>query len=132
MRGESERGIRFPARGERTADSSPLARFGMTRSSQFSAMAYTVSKLTDYSTAALEKAAAECVRACADEASAARNDGELKTFRDRWVGRKNGILTQINDVWLKGSPKDAKREAGIRVNELKARIQELVEAARVD
>jgi phenylalanyl-tRNA synthetase alpha chain len=27
-------------------------------------------------------------------------------------GRKNGILTQINDLWLKGAPKDAKREAG--------------------
>ena len=41
-------------------------------------MAYTVSKLTDYSAAALEKAAAECVRACAGEAGAVRNDAELK------------------------------------------------------
>src|SRR5208282_4377829 len=94
-------------------------------------MAYTVSKLTDYSAAALETASAECVRACAGEAGAVRNEGELKAFRDRWMGRKNGILTQINDLWLKGAPKDAKREAGIRVNELKARIQELVEGARV-
>jgi phenylalanyl-tRNA synthetase alpha chain len=60
-----------------------------------------------------------------------RNEAELKTFRDRWMGRKSGILTQINDLWLKGAPKDAKRETGIRVNELKARIQELVEGARV-
>src|SRR3984885_3603200 len=94
-------------------------------------MAYSVSKLTDYSAAALEGAAAECVRACADEAAAVRNDGELKAFRDRWIGRKNGILTQINDLWLKESPKDAKREAGIRVNELKSRIQELVDGAKV-
>ena len=89
-------------------------------------MAYTVSKLTDYSAAALEKAAAECVRACASEAGAVRNDAELKEFRDRWMGRKSGILTQINELWLKGAPKDAKREAGIRVNELKTRIQETV------
>ena len=94
-------------------------------------MPYTVSKLKDYSAAALEKAAADCVRACTDEAAAVRNDAELKTFRDRWVGRKNGILTQINDLWLKGAPKNAKREAGIRVNELKARIQELVDGAHV-
>jgi phenylalanyl-tRNA synthetase alpha chain len=94
-------------------------------------MAYSVSKLTDYSAAALEKAAAGSVRACADEAGAVRNEAELKAFRDRWVGRKNGFLTQINDLWLKGAPKDAKREAGIRVNELKARIQELVERADV-
>ncbi|MGC1450356.1 MAG: phenylalanine--tRNA ligase subunit alpha [Candidatus Sulfotelmatobacter sp.] len=94
-------------------------------------VAYTVPKLTDYSAAALEKAAGECVAACAGEAAAVRNDAELKTFRDRWMARKNGILTQINDLWLKGAPKEAKREAGIRVNELKARITELVEGARV-
>ncbi len=35
-----------------------------------------------------------------------------KPFRDRWMARKNGILTQINDLWLKAAPKDAKREAG--------------------
>jgi phenylalanyl-tRNA synthetase alpha chain len=94
-------------------------------------MAYTVSKLTDYSGVALLSAAAECVRACGDEARTVRNDAELKAFRDRWMGRKNGILTQINDLWLKGAPKDAKREAGIRVNELKVRITELVEGAGV-
>jgi phenylalanyl-tRNA synthetase alpha chain len=94
-------------------------------------VAYTVPKLTDYSAAALEKAAAECVAACEGEAAEVRNDSELKSFRDRWMARKNGILTQINDLWLKGAPKDAKREAGIRVNELKARITELVESADV-
>jgi len=94
-------------------------------------MAYTVSKLTDYSAGALEKAVAECIRACAEESAKVCNDAELKTFRDRWIARKNGILTQINDLWLKGAPKDAKREAGIRVNELKSRIQEMVEGAHV-
>ena len=94
-------------------------------------MAYNVPKLTDYSAEALERAAGGCVRACAEEAAAVRSEVELKMFRDRWIGRKNGILTQVNDLWLKGAPKDAKREAGIRVNELKARIQELVEGAHV-
>ena len=92
-------------------------------------MAYTVSKLKDYSAAALEKAADECIYSCASEAAAVRTDAALKEFRDRWLARKSGILTQINDVWLKGAPKDAKREAGIRVNELKARVQEIVEGA---
>ena len=94
-------------------------------------MAYTVPTLTDYSAAALLTAVAECIRACGDEASSVHADSELKAFRDRWVGRKNGILTQINDLWLKGAPKEAKREAGIRVNELKARIQEIVDGAQV-
>ena len=94
-------------------------------------MPYSVPKLTDYSEAALEKAAKECVGACTAESAQVRNDAELKSFRDRWMARKNGILTQINDLWLKGAPKAAKREAGIRVNELKARITELVEKAHV-
>jgi len=94
-------------------------------------MAYTVPKLDDYSAAALEKAAGECVAACQAESADVRNDTDLKAFRDRWMARKNGILTQINDLWLKGAPKEAKRDAGMRVNELKARITELVEAAHV-
>ncbi len=94
-------------------------------------MAYSVPKLTDYSVAALGKATATCVGACADEAGEVRDEAELKAFRDRWVGRKNGILKQINDVWLKGAPQDVKREAGIRVNALKARIQELVDSAHI-
>jgi phenylalanyl-tRNA synthetase alpha chain len=94
-------------------------------------VAYTVPKLTDYAAAALEKAADECIGACKTESSEVRNDAELKAFRDRWMARKNGVLTQINDLWLKGAPKDAKREAGIRVNELKTRITELVEGAHI-
>jgi phenylalanyl-tRNA synthetase alpha chain len=92
---------------------------------------YTVPKLTDYSAEALQKAAAECVAACTAEAANVLSDAELKNFRDRWMGRKNGILTQINDQWLKGAPKEAKREAGIRVNELKVKITELVDGAHV-
>jgi phenylalanyl-tRNA synthetase alpha chain len=94
-------------------------------------LAYTVPTLTDYSVAALEKAAAECICACTEESSSVRNDAELKSFRDRWMARKNGVLTQINDLWLKGAPKDAKREAGKSVNELKARIEEIVGGAHI-
>ena len=89
-------------------------------------MAYTVPKLTDYSAAALEKTAGECARACASEAAEVRSEAELKAFRDRWMARKNGILTQINDLWLKGAPKEAKREAGQTVNEVKRTVEQLV------
>ncbi|MFZ0733853.1 MAG: phenylalanine--tRNA ligase subunit alpha, partial [Candidatus Sulfotelmatobacter sp.] len=94
-------------------------------------VSYTVPQLTDYSPAALEKAANECIAACQAEAAEVRSDADLKSFRDRWMARKNGILTQINDLWLKGAPKDAKRDTGMRVNELKARVTELVDAAHV-
>ena len=81
-------------------------------------MAYSVPKLTDYSAAALEKAANECIAACTAESAQVQSESDLKAFRDRWMGRKNGILTQINDLWLKGAPKEAKREAGIRVKRI--------------
>ena len=106
-----------------------VRRVSLDRSEQH--IAYTVPKLTDYSATALERASGECLTACNTEAAQVRSDADLKSFRDRWLGRKNGILTQINDLWLKGAPKEAKREAGIRVNELKTRITEVVEAAHV-
>ena len=94
-------------------------------------MSYSVPKLADYSASALEQAAHECIAACEAESRDVHSETDLKSFRDRWMARKNGILTQINDLWLKGAPKEAKREAGIRVNELKARVTELVEQAQV-
>jgi phenylalanyl-tRNA synthetase alpha chain len=91
-------------------------------------MAYTVPKLTDYS-AALAKAADECIAACTAEATEVRSDLDLKSFRDRWMARKNGVLTQINDLWLKAAPKDAKREAGMRVNEIKIAVADIIDKA---
>jgi len=95
-------------------------------------VAYTVPKLTDYSEAALEKAAAELLSALEQELKTLNASGDasgLKPFRDRWLARKNGILTQINDLWLKGAPREGKREAGIRVNELKARVADIIDKA---
>ena len=94
-------------------------------------MAYTVPKLTDYSETALSKAADECLAAFREEGTRVTSTADHKLFRDRWLARKNGILTQINDVWLKGAPKEAKRQAGICVNDLKERITEEVDNALV-
>jgi phenylalanyl-tRNA synthetase alpha chain len=90
---------------------------------------YTVPKLTDYSAAALEKAAGESILACEDEATEVSSEAELKAFRDRWMARKNGILTQINDLWLKAAPKEAKREAGQQVNMIKGHVEEQIAIA---
>jgi phenylalanyl-tRNA synthetase alpha chain len=87
-------------------------------------LAYSVSKLKDYSPAALQKAAAEVRSALKAERGQAKSEADWKAFRDRWLARKNGVLTQINDLWLKAAPKDAKREAGQLVNELKKFVEE--------
>ncbi len=91
---------------------------------------YGISKLDDYSPAALDKSAAELRSALEAEAAAVRSEAEWKEFRDRWLGRKSGILTQVNELWLKASPAEAKREVGRRVNELKTAVEQVVEAAR--
>jgi len=88
---------------------------------------YTVPKLSDYSKAALDIAVKELLSALDQEATAVATEPEWKEFRDRWMARKSGVLTQLNDLWLKAAPGTAKREVGQRVNELKKLVTEQVE-----
>ncbi len=81
-------------------------------------MAYTVPKLTDYSTAALEKAAAQLLSALDQESAAVKTEGEYEALRVRWSGRKDSVRIQVNEFWLKAAPKEAKRAAGQLVNEV--------------
>jgi phenylalanyl-tRNA synthetase alpha chain len=90
---------------------------------------YTLPKLDDFSPAALDKAAADLTAACEQESAAVHNEADFKNFRDRWMARKNGVLTQVNDLWLKAAPKEAKKDVGARVNALKTRVEENVAAA---
>jgi phenylalanyl-tRNA synthetase alpha chain len=91
-------------------------------------VAYSVPKLTDYSAATLDEAAAELLSALRTEADRAwTSNEEWKAFRDRWLSRKSGILTLVNDLWLKPAPKNAKREVGRRVNEMRAEVERAVE-----
>jgi phenylalanyl-tRNA synthetase alpha chain len=91
---------------------------------------YTVPKLEDYSPAALDNAVAELFGALEAETGALNSEAGWKAFRDRWLVRKNGLLTQVNDTWLKAAPKEAKREVGQRVNELKTRAEAAIHAAQ--
>src|SRR5208337_4672345 len=91
---------------------------------------YTVPKLTDFSASALDSAVRELLSGLDQEAEKVSSDSDWKAFRDRWMARKNGILTQLNDLWLKGAPGPNKRDVGQRVNELKARTTETVERVK--
>jgi len=92
-------------------------------------VSYTVPKLTDWSAAALDNAVAELRAELAQEAKGVHNDADWKAFRDHWMARKNGVLTLVNDLWLKAAPKEAKREVGQRVNEVKLFVEERVALA---
>jgi phenylalanyl-tRNA synthetase alpha chain len=93
--------------------------------------AYAVSKLKDFSDATLVKAVNDCIHACEAEADVVQTETESKTFRDRWLGRKTGILTQINEQWLRAAPKDAKKNVGAHVNELRLQIESRVIGAEL-
>jgi phenylalanyl-tRNA synthetase alpha chain len=90
---------------------------------------YTVPKLEDFSPAALDAAAAELLSALRSEAAAATDAKAFEEFRNRWMARKNGLLAQVNDLWLKAAPGAAKRDVGQRVNALKQQAEALVSEA---
>jgi phenylalanyl-tRNA synthetase alpha chain len=64
----------------------------------------------------------ECACAC-DEPS-------WKQFRDAWLGRKSGVLTQIADNWLKPATHELKRVVGQELNQLRAHVESKIEERR--
>jgi hypothetical protein len=100
---------------------------------------YTVPKLEDYSPELIERALEELlaayraeeqeVRAIAESSSAdtAKKGQSFKRLRDRWLARKNGLLTQANELWLRPAPPEGKREAGRALNEARARLEKSIE-----
>jgi phenylalanyl-tRNA synthetase alpha chain len=92
-------------------------------------MAYNVPKLKDFSPDALDKAVEKLLSALEKESSSVKTEADKKSLRDRWLARKDGILTQVNELWLKAAPKEAKREVGQRFTKLKSEVEPKVEAA---
>ncbi len=89
---------------------------------------YTVPQLTDFSAQALAPEKDRLNAALESESTAVKDEAAQKLFRDRWMARKNGILTQVNDLWLKASPKEAKRDVGALVNDIKILVESTVDA----
>ncbi len=81
-------------------------------------MAYTVPKLTDYSDATLDGATRDLLDALEQESATVKTSSEYEALRIRWRARKDGIVTQVNELWLKSAPREAKRDVGQRVNEV--------------
>ncbi len=89
-------------------------------------MPYAVAKLADYSPTAMDRAVRDLLSAVRQEAAAVSSENDWKMFRDRWMARKNGLLTQVNDLWLKAATGPAKRDVGARVNQLKSEVEQVV------
>ena len=54
-----------------------------------------------------------------------------KEFRDEWLGRKSGVLSQITDNWLKPAPSELKRAVGAALNKLRAAVESKIEERRL-
>jgi phenylalanyl-tRNA synthetase alpha chain len=48
---------------------------------------------------------------------------DFERFRLDWLGRKQGRLKLISEVWLKSAPLEAKKALGVRFNQLKQSIE---------
>ena len=73
---------------------------------------------------------AEIHQRFAAESSAARDESAWKAFRDAWLGRKSGVLTQITDNWLKPATPELKRVVGQELNTLRAHVETKIEERR--
>ena len=85
----------------------------------------TAAKLTDLLAAgeAVESLYRDLCSSFEAEKAAVSNQEQFKNLRDRWVGRKNGLLASTNDNWLKTAPREIKRDVGRLQNATKARLE---------
>jgi phenylalanyl-tRNA synthetase alpha chain len=93
---------------------------------------YCIPRLEYFTPEAIDAAVKELLAALDDEARAAIDAVACEHFRNRWLARKNGLLTQVNDLWLKAAPGPDKRYVGIVFKVLKAKIEEAVELAGIN
>jgi phenylalanyl-tRNA synthetase alpha chain len=71
------------------------------------------------------------LRAAFDRDAAAVHDtAGWKEFRDAWLGRKSGVISQITDNWLKPASAELKRAVGQALNELRGHVETVVAERR--
>jgi len=63
-----------------------------------------------------------------DESTRVHDEESWKHFRDAWLGRKSGVLTQITDNWLKPAGPALKPAVGAALNQLRAHVEPKIEA----
>jgi phenylalanyl-tRNA synthetase alpha chain len=88
-----------------------------------------IPELGGFDEASLDKAFAALVEQAARGAATLDGPEAVESFRQTWVGRKQGRLNEISGSWLKSAPPEAKKSIGQRFNELKKKVEELLDQA---
>lgn len=89
-------------------------------------MTDTIPKLTSYDEPSLDSAF-RALEKEVSKASATLSTPEMQeNFRIDWLGRKQGRLKLISDVWLKSAPAEARKPLGLRFNQLKEQIEQVL------
>ena len=50
----------------------------------------------------------------------------VKSLRDRWLSRKHGLLTRVDENWLKAAPKELRPIVGREFNQLRQMAEEKI------
>jgi len=86
-----------------------------------------IPQLSAYDDAALDAAFRSLIEQVQAGASSLSTAEAQEAFRLEWLGRKQGRLKLVSDVWLKTAPVDARKALGKRFNDLKAAIESALE-----
>ncbi len=79
----------------------------------------------------LEELYAALRAAFEDERRSVFTEPQAQALRDRWLGRRNGLLTATNEHWLKAAPREFKPVVGKLQNRFKRDLEAAVEALSV-
>jgi phenylalanyl-tRNA synthetase alpha chain len=85
-----------------------------------------IPEIKDFSEASLDAAFAAVQSEV--QAAAAELSFDAEAIRLEWLGRKQGRLKQISEVWLKTAPPESKRSIGQRFNLLKEQVESIIAA----
>ncbi len=83
--------------------------------------------LSSYDEAALDRAFQSLSQEVQEDAARLNSEEAHELFRLQWLGRKGGRLKLVSDLWLKAAPAEARKPLGMRFNQLKQEIEQVLE-----
>jgi len=95
----------------------------------FTPMNIEIPNLTAFDEAALDAAFAQLEAQARAAAAAVDTEAAVEAFRLQWLGRKQGLLNEVSNRWMKAAPPDAKKLVGQRFNALKPLVEGLLDQA---